>query len=174
MNLNKNKIKGNDIKILSTQCPKLYKLKIEENKIESPNILFCLNKLNLRKLNIKGNPVCNKLYLDYRQELFNNIKALEAIDNIGKNEESIESTEYGDNEDFVEKEEFEEAESEEDNKEENKNGANDDYNEEEYENEDEHNFDEDINNNDNFDTNNNDDVNDNNNNNDVNNNNINN
>ena len=149
MNLNKNKIKGNDIKILITQCPKLYKLKIEENKIESPNIFFCLNKLNLRKLNIKGNPVCNKLYLDYRKELFNNIKSLEAIDNIGKNEENIESTEYEDNEDFIEKEEFEVAESDEDNKEETKNGGNDDF-EEEYENEDEHNFYEDINNDDNL------------------------
>ena len=149
MNLNKNKIKGNDIKILTTQCPKLYKLKIEENKIESPNIFFCLNKLNLRKLNIKGNPVCNKLYLDYRKELFNNIKSLEAIDNIGKNEENIESTEYEDNEDYIEKEEFEVAESDEDNKEETKNGGNDDF-EEEYENEDEHNFYEDINNNDNL------------------------
>ena len=149
MNLNKNKIKGNDIKILTTQCPKLYKLKIEENKIESPNIFFCLNKLNLRKLNIKGNPVCNKLYLDYRKELFDNIKSLEAIDNIGKNEENIESTEYEDNEDYIEKEEFEVAESDEDNKEETKNGGNDDF-EEEYENEDEHNFYEDINNDDNL------------------------
>ena len=149
MNLNKNKIKGNDIKILITQCPKLYKLKIEENKIESPNIFFCLNKLNLRKLNIKGNPVCNKLYLDYRKELFNNMKSLEAIDNIGKNEENIESTEYEDNEDYIEKEEFEVAESDEDNKEETKNGGNDDF-EEEYENEDEHNFYEDINNDDNL------------------------
>ena len=149
MNLNKNKIKGNDIKILITQCPKLYKLKIEENKIESPNIFFCLNKLNLRKLNIKGNPVCNKLYLDYRKELFDNIKSLEAIDNIGKNEENIESTEYEDNEDYIEKEEFEVAESDEDNKEETKNGGNDDF-EEEYENEDEHNFYEDINNDDNL------------------------
>lgn len=148
MNLSKNKLKGNDIKILSTQCPKLYKLKIEENKIESPNIFFCLKKLNLRKLNIKGNPVCNKLYLDYRKELFNNIKTLEAIDDIGKNNETIESTEYGDNEDFCEKEEFESAESDDDNniKEENKNGINDES-EEEYENEDEHYFDEDKNNN---------------------------
>ena len=155
MNLNKNKIKGNDIKILITQCPKLYKLKIEENKIESPNIFFCLNKLNLRKLNIKGNPVCNKLYLDYRKELFNNIKSLEAIDNIGKNEENIESTEYEDNEDFIEKEEFEIAESDEDNKEENKNGERDDF-EEEYEYEDEHNFYEDKNNHDYDNSNNND------------------
>ena len=144
MNLNKNKIKGNDLKILSTQCPKLYKLKIEENKIESPNVFFCLNKLNLRKLNIKGNPVCDKKYLDYRKELFNNIKTLEAIDNIDKNEESVESTEYGDNEEYIEKEEFEEPESDEDNKEEDKNGGNDEF-EEEYENEDEHNFDEDRN-----------------------------
>ena len=148
MNLSKNKLKGNDIKILSTQCPKLYKLKIEENKIESPNIFFCLKNLNLRKLNIKGNPVCNKLYLDYRKELFNNIKTLEAIGDIGKNNETIESTEYGDNEEFCEKEEFEIAESDEDNnnKEENKNGVNDDL-DEENENEDEHYFDEDINNN---------------------------
>ena len=149
LNLNKNKIKGNDIKILSIQCPKLYKLKIEENKIESPNIFFCLNKLNLRKINIKGNPVCNKIYLDYRKELFEKIKTLEAIDDIDKNEEKIESTEYGENEEYLEKEEFEEAESEELNKEENKNGGYDDYSEKEYDNEDEdeHKFDEDIDNN---------------------------
>ena len=149
LNLNKNKIKGNDIKILSIQCPKLYKLKIEENKIESPNIFFCLNKLNLRKINIKGNPVCNKIYLDYRKELFEKIKTLEAIDDIDKNEEKIESTEYGENEEYFEKEEFEEAESEELNKEENKNGGYDDYSEKEYDNEDEdeHKFDEDIDNN---------------------------
>ena len=155
MNVNKNKIKGNDINILSTRCPKLYKLKIEDNKIESPNIFFCLNKLNLRKLSIKGNPVCNKLYLNYRKELFNNIKSLEAIDNIGKNEENIESTEYEDNEEFIEKEEFEIAESDEDNKEENKNGERDDF-EEEYEYEDEHNFYEDKKNHDYDNSNNND------------------
>jgi hypothetical protein len=122
-------------------------LKIEENKIESPNIFYCLKKLNLRKLNIKGNPVCNKLYLDYRKELFNNIKTLEAIDDIGKNNETIESTEYGENEEYCEKEEFQSAESDEENnnnKEEDKNGGNDE-DEEEYENEDEHYFDEERN-----------------------------
>ena len=122
-------------------------MKIEENKIESPNIFYCLKKLNLRKLNIKGNPVCNKLYLDYRKELFNNIKTLEAIDDIGKNNETIESTEYGENEAYCEKEEFQSAESDEENnnnKEEDKNGGNDE-DEEEYENEDEHYFDEERN-----------------------------
>ena len=122
-------------------------MKIEENKIESPNIFYCLKKLNLRKLNIKGNPVCNKLYLDYRKELFNNIKTLEAIDDIGKNNETVESTEYGENEEYCEKEEFQSAESDEENnnnKEEDKNGGNDE-DEEEYENEDEHYFDEERN-----------------------------
>ena len=148
--MSKNKIKGNDIKILITQCPKLYKLKIEENKIESPNIFFCLKKLNLRKLNIKGNPVCNKLNVDYRKELFNHIKTLEAIDDLSKNNETIESTEYGENEEYCEKEDFQSAESAEEdndnnnNKEENKNGGNDE-DEEEYENEDEHYFDEERN-----------------------------
>ena len=123
-------------------------MKIEENKIESPNIFYCLKKLNLRKLNIKGNPVCNKLYLDYRKELFNNIKTLEAIDDIGKNNETVESTEYGENEEYCEKEEFQSAESDEENnnnkEEEDKNGGNDE-DEEEYENEDEHYFDEERN-----------------------------
>ena len=123
-------------------------MKIEENKIESPNIFYCLKKLNLRKLNIKGNPVCNKLYLDYRKELFNNIKTLEAIDDIGKNNETVESTEYGENEEYCEKEEFQSAERDEENnnnkEEEDKNGGNDE-DEEEYENEDEHYFDEERN-----------------------------
>lgn len=125
------------------QCPLLYKLKIEDNKIESINKLYCLNKIKLRKISIKGNPLFLEKNVNYRNELFNKIGTLEAIDGLGKNEENIESTEYEDEENYYEREDFEEAESGEEKYEENKIQGNEDYEEEEYENEDEHNFDED-------------------------------
>ena len=122
----------------------IYKLKIEENKIESVNNIFCLSKLKLKKLYVKGNPFCEK-NKKFRNELFNKIKNLEAIDGKGKKEENIESTEYVEEDNFCEGEDFEEAESEEQNYEENKVEGNEDYEEEEYENEDEHDFDEEKN-----------------------------
>ena len=145
LNLNKNKLKANDIYILINQCPLLYKLKIEENQIESINYLFCLNQLKLRKINIKGNPFCenNK---NYRNELFKKIKSLQSIDSLGKNEEAIESTEYCEEENYYEEEDFEEVESIEKDYEENKIEGNEcSEEEEEYENEHEHDFDEEKN-----------------------------
>ena len=134
LNLNKNKLKANDIYILINQCPLLYKLKIEENQIESINYLFCLNQLKLRKIYIKGNPFCenNK---NYRTELFKKIKSLQSIDSLGKNEEIIVSTEYCENENYYEEEEFEEVESIEKDYEENKIEGKEDCEEEEHENE---------------------------------------
>ena len=106
------------------------------------NSFFCLSKIKLRKINIKGNPFCLGKNKKYRIELFNKIKTLEAIDSLGKNEENIESTEYEDEENYYEEENFEEAESWEENKIE---GNECSEEEEEYENEHEHDFDEEKN-----------------------------
>ena len=99
------------------------------------NSFFCLSKIKLRKINIKGNPFCLGKNKKYRIELFNKIKTLEAIDSLGKNEENIESTEYEEEENYYEEENFEEAESGEENKIE---GNECSEEEEEYENEHEH------------------------------------
>lgn len=124
----------------------LYKLKIEENKIESVNNIFCLNKLKLKKIYVNGNPFCEK-NKQYRSELFKKIKTLEAIDGTGKDEENIESTEYAEEDNYCGEEDFEEAESEEQHYEESKIEGHEEYEEEEYENEneDEHGFDDEKN-----------------------------
>jgi hypothetical protein len=130
--------------LLVCQSPSLYKLKIEDNKIDSVNKFYCLNQLKLKKINVKGNLFCSEKNLNYRNELFNNIKALESIDNLGKNDENVESTEYVEEENYG-GEEFEEAESGEENYEENKIEGVEEIEEEENEEGDEHNFDEDKN-----------------------------
>jgi len=130
--------------LLVCQSPSLYKLKIEDNKIDSVNKFYCLNQLKLKKISVKGNPFCSEKNSNYRNELFSNIKALESIDNLGKNDENIESTEYVEEENYG-GEEFEEAESGEENYEENKIEGVEEIEEEENEAGDEHNFDEDKN-----------------------------
>ena len=129
--------------MLVCQSPSLYKLKIEDNKIDSVNKFYCLNQLKLKKISVKGNPFCSEKNSNYRNELFSNIKALESIDNVGKNDENIESTEYVEEENMGE--EFEEAESGEENFEENKIEGVEEIEEEENEEGDEHNFEEDKN-----------------------------
>ena len=69
-----------------------------------------MNQLKLKKISVKGNPFCSEKNSNYRNELFSNIKALESIDNMGKNDENVESTEYVEEENYG-GEEFEEAES---------------------------------------------------------------
>ena len=130
--------------MLVCQSPSLYKLKIEDNKIDSVNKFYCLNQLKLKKLNVKGNPFCSEKNSNYKNELFSNIKALESIDNFGKNNENVESTEYVEEENY-DGEEFEEAESGEEKYEENKIEGVEEIEEEENEEGDEHNFDEDKN-----------------------------
>ena len=99
MELNKNKIKGDDLQILSTQCPSLYKLKIENNEIDSVDKFKCLEKLKIKKLNIVGNPLIekNKKYQKLFFEMFP--ETLESIDDKDKEGKDVESTVYGEEED---------------------------------------------------------------------------
>ena len=98
---------------------------------------------------MKRNPFSEEKSKDYRNELFNTIKSLEAIDSVGKNDENIETTEYDEVDGYCE-EEFEEAESGGDNYEDNKIEVNEDFEDEEYEYKGEHGFEEEKNG-DNFD-----------------------
>ena len=97
--MNKNKIKGDDLQILSTQCPNLYKLKIEENEIDSIDKFKCLTKLKLKKLNLLGNPLIqkNENYKNSFFEMFG--ETLESIDDKDKEGKDVESTVYGEEED---------------------------------------------------------------------------
>ena len=113
LELSGNELTGEDLEILVKQCPELYKLRVENNKIEKVEYLKCLNNLSkLKKLNLEGNPIASKE--DYRKEIFDLISSLVSIDKKNKNDEDVESTEYGDDEEGEEEDdEFEEDEGEE-------------------------------------------------------------
>ena len=84
--------------VLVDQCPKLYKIKIEKNKIDSLDKLKCLAGHKITKINLEGNPLVesNK---EYRKELFELVPSLVSIDRIDRNGNIVESTYYGDEED---------------------------------------------------------------------------
>ena len=112
LELNKNKIKGDDLQILSTQCPSLYKLKIEENEIDSADKFKCLTKLKIKKLNIIGNPLIKKNE-EYQKLFFDMFgETLESIDDKDKEGKEVESTVYGEEEDG--EDDFEDGEDNED------------------------------------------------------------
>jgi len=74
--------------------------------------LKCLANYNLKKINIKGNPVAEQ-NPDYRKELFDLIPSLEVIDETNKEGGLVESTIYGDEEDEEEDDDYEDGEKEE-------------------------------------------------------------
>lgn len=111
--LNGNNLTGKDISILVDQCPQLYKIKIEGNKIDNLDTLKCLAGHKLTKINLDGNPITQS-NPNYKKELFELIPSLNAIDGTDKNGGIVESTLYGDEEDEEEEdEEFNGAEGDE-------------------------------------------------------------
>jgi len=91
------------LQVLSTQCPNLYKLKIEENEIDSPDKFKCLTNLNLKKINLLGNPLVEK-DKDYSKIFFDMFKNMESVDDKDKEGKEVDSTVYGgeDDEDYEE------------------------------------------------------------------------
>ena len=86
------------MQVLSTQCPNLYKLKIEENEIDSPDKFKCLTNLNLKKINLLGNPLVEKTE-NYQKIFFDMFKNMESVDDKDKEGKDVESTVYGGEED---------------------------------------------------------------------------
>ena len=95
MELNNNKLNGDDFNILVNKCPNLRKIKIENNIIENIDNFKNLLGLNIQKLNIKGNPFI-KNNINYVKQLFDIFLSLICIDDCDKEGNEIESTEYGD------------------------------------------------------------------------------
>ena len=106
--LNENKLKGNDLKILLKKCPELYKIKLEHNLIEDFDNLKCLSKYEIKKIYLEGNPIVSK-YKNYREKLFKLIPSLEAVDGIEKDGNDVDSS---NNEGEDDDGEYEEAEEE--------------------------------------------------------------
>ena len=76
------------------QCPLLYKIKLENNQIDNIDKLKCLANYEVKKINLKGNPLVEK-NPDYKKELFELIPTLIAVDGTNKDGEVVESTLYG-------------------------------------------------------------------------------
>ena len=97
LELSTNEINGKDFKSLTDKVPELYKLKIENNKIESLEDLLNLKPLKLTKINILGNPCIDK-NTEYRKDLFKKWPELQSIDDEDVEGKVVESTEYGEEE----------------------------------------------------------------------------
>ena len=92
MELNNNKLTGEELEKLINKYPKLYKLKIEENAIESIDDLKCLSKLEeLKKINVQGNPFCEKNE-NYKDEIFKILGKIITVDSQTKEGNKIDST----------------------------------------------------------------------------------
>ena len=136
LSLKNNKLKGDDFEILPKNYPNLYKLKISFNQIESIDKLSCLNQLQLKKLEIKENPF-TKSDKEYRDKIYKIIPSLEIVDQMQKNGQEIDTTDYG-NDSSSEEEEGDEEDDDNDEEESNESDgkdvdskeSEDDYNEE--------------------------------------------
>ncbi len=93
LELNENKLDGRDLHIIIKQCPNLRKLKLENNNITDIKNLKNLLGLNIKKINLKGNPFI-KDNPDYKNKLFEIFLSLISIDGTDKEGNDIESTEY--------------------------------------------------------------------------------
>lgn len=98
--------------ILLKNCPKLYKIKLENNAIDDLENLKCLEKYKIEKINLKGNPVANEE--DYQEKLFEMVPSLRSIDGKDREGNPVESTYYGEDEEEEEEDDinYEEAEDE--------------------------------------------------------------
>ena len=80
-------------------CPNLRKLKIENNNIKDFEQLKNLSGLNIKKINIKGNPFTEGNN-EYIKELYKIFLSLICINDIDKEGNDVESTEYGDKQNY--------------------------------------------------------------------------
>ena len=136
LSLKNNKLKGDDFDIIPKNYPNLYKLKISFNQIDSIDKLSCLNQLQLKKLEIKENPF-TKNDNEYRDKIYKLIPSLEIVDQMQKNGQEIDKTDYGNDSSSDEEEEDEddddndeEESNESDGKEVDSKESEEDYNEE--------------------------------------------
>jgi hypothetical protein len=119
-------------------CPKLYKIKLENNLIDNLDNLKCLANYNIKKLNLQGNPVANTD--NYREQLFDLVPSLTSIDGKDRDGNEVESTIYGGEDEEEEEDDdvdYEEGEEEGELSEEEDEGDNGDEDDEEDEDDDE-------------------------------------
>ena len=136
LSLKNNKLKGDDFDTIPKLYPNLYKLKISFNQINSIDKLSCLNQLQLKKLEVKENPF-TKNDDEYRDKIYEMIPSLIIVDQMQKNGQEIDTSDYGNESSSFNEEEEEEGDDndeedsdESDGKDVDSKDSEDDYNEE--------------------------------------------
>ena len=133
LSLKNNKLKGDDFDIIPKLYPNLYKLKISFNQINSLDNLSCLNKLELKKIEVKENPF-TKNDNEYRDKIYKIIPSLIIVDQMQKNGQEIDTSDYGNESSSFDEEEEDDYDEEESDESDGKDGDSkesmDDYNEE--------------------------------------------
>lgn len=92
LELQDNKLIGNDFIILSTIYPELYKLKLGNNPIKSLEVFKVFKDSNLRKIELQGTPVAEDS--EFQANLFSMIDSLEVVNNTTLKGEIISTTDY--------------------------------------------------------------------------------
>ena len=133
LSLKNNKLKGDDFDIIPKLYPNLYKLKISFNQINSLDNLSCLNKLELKKIEVKENPF-TKNDNEYRDKIYKIIPSLIIVDQMQKNGQEIDTSDYGNESSSFDEEDEDDYDEEESDESDGKDGDSkesmDDYNEE--------------------------------------------
>ena len=136
LSLKNNKLKGDDFDTIPKLYPNLYKLKISFNQINSIDKLSCLNQLQLKKVEVKENPF-TKNDDEYRDKIYKMIPSLIIVDQMQKNGQEIDTSDYGNESSSFNEEEEEEGDDndeedsdESDGKDVDSKDSEDDYNEE--------------------------------------------
>ena len=136
LSLKNNKLKGDDLDTIPKLYPNLYKLKISFNQINSIDKLSCLNQLQLKKLEVKENHF-TKNDDEYRDKIYKMIPSLIIVDQMQKNGQEIDTSDYGNESSSFNEEEEEEGDDndeedsdESDGKDVDSKDSEDDYNEE--------------------------------------------
>jgi len=111
LELSNNHLTGKDLHRLVTLYPKLYKVKLNNNKIDSLDDFKGLEGSKITKISVLENPFI-ETDNNYKKKLFDMLPNLKAIDNEDKDGNDVPSTEYGE-EDDIEGELDEEGEGEE-------------------------------------------------------------
>ena len=133
LSLKNNKLKGDDFDTIPKLYPNLYKLKISFNQINSLDNLSFLNKLELKKIEVKENPF-TKNDNEYRDKIYKIIPSLVIVDQMQKNGQEIDTSDYGNESSSFDEEEEDDYDEEESDESDGKDGDSkesmDDYNEE--------------------------------------------
>lgn len=96
LELSNNKLKCEDLNLIVSLYPKLYKIKLSHNKIEKKELLTPLNSTTVEKIEIKDNPFVKGE--NYREEIFDILPNIVIVDDQTKSGQEVDTTHYDEEE----------------------------------------------------------------------------